>query len=311
MAVQNPSSNTRDFVYRASDFKRVREMIYAHAGISLGDSKSDMVYSRLARRLRALDIDSFSDYLDALNDDPTAEEWENFVNALTTNLTAFYREAHHFEILAEQMQKHRGRRSGERFVIWCSAASTGEEPYSIAMTAQEAFGSANPPVSILATDIDTQVLDAAAEGVYALDRVKTLSNARLRKFFQKGAGSKAGYARVTESLRQMVTFRQLNLLDRQWPLRGGFDAIFCRNVMIYFDKPTQYAILERMRTVIKPDGMLYCGHSESFQHAVNLFKPCGRSVYLPIAAAAQASPAAEPGGAMRRQHDAESAGSHA
>ncbi|TXG98040.1 MAG: chemotaxis protein CheR [Nevskiaceae bacterium] len=278
----------RDFDYQPRDFRRVRDMIYARAGISLSDAKQDMVYSRLARRLRALKIGAFAPYLDALEADEHSSEWEAFVNALTTNLTSFFRESHHFDQLADFVRKRKA--TAERpLMIWSSAASTGEEPYSIAMTVIEALNTPTPPVRILATDIDTQVLDTAAAGVYALDRLQNISAARLRRFFLRGRGAHEGYAKVAEPLRRLITFRQLNLLDESWPLRGPFDAIFCRNVMIYFDKPTQRAILTRMRPLLPADGLLFCGHSESFQHATDLFRPCGRSVYAPVTAATAAT----------------------
>jgi len=278
----------RDFDYQPRDFRRVREMIYARAGISLSEAKEDMVYSRLARRLRPLNIQAFSDYLDMLDADQDSPEWEAFVNALTTNLTSFFRESHHFDILADFMRKRVAANKGGRIMIWSSAASTGEEPYSIAMTAIEAFGTPTPPVMILATDIDTQVLDTAMKGVYALDKAQGLGDARLKRHFMRGTGDRAGYVKVNDSLRNMITFRQLNLLDPQWPIRGPLDAIFCRNVMIYFDKPTQRAILAKMRPLIKNDGLLFCGHSESFQHATDLFRARGRSVYAPVVATAAA-----------------------
>jgi chemotaxis protein methyltransferase CheR len=271
----------RDFDYQPGDFRRVREMIYARAGISLSEAKQDMVYSRLARRLRSLKIQAFADYLDALEADAESPEWEAFVNALTTNLTSFFRESHHFVTLAELLRARRVA-SRDRIMLWSSAASTGEEPYSIAMTAVETFGTMTPPVTILATDIDTQVLETAEQGVYALEKVQNLSTERLKRFFKRGSGSREGYVKVNDSLRALISFRQINLLDAQWPLRGPMDAIFCRNVMIYFDKPTQRDILSKMRPLIGQDGLLFCGHSESFQHATDLFRACGRSVYAPI-----------------------------
>ena len=280
--LEDMNDDGREFGYSARDFKRVREMIYARAGIALSDSKVDMVYSRLARRLREVEVQRFGDYLDALEADPDSAEWEKFTNALTTNLTSFYREAHHFEILSKFLLKRRAKPGGERMLIWCSAASTGEEPYTLAMTAIETFGTLTPPVSILATDIDTQVLQTAQAGVYPLDRIERLSPERIKKFFLRGSGAHSGYVKVNEALSRLIIFRQLNLLDQSWPLRGPFDAVFCRNVMIYFDKQTQHEILKKMKPLLKADGLFFAGHSESFHHAVDLFKPCGRSVYEPV-----------------------------
>ena len=267
---------TREFDFTKRDFDRVRRLIRERAGIALVDSKQDMVYSRLARRLRLLELNSFSEYLDRLESGKDAGEWEAFTNALTTNLTSFFREPHHFEHLADLLIQ---RAPGERLLLWCAAASTGEEPYSIAITAAEAFGTLAPPVSILATDIDTQVLATAERGIYPLERIEGLSPERRRKFFRKGQGANSGNCRVIDELRSLVTFRRLNLLDPRYPLRGPFKAIFCRNVMIYFDKPTQYQLLQKMMPLLHRDGLFFAGHSESFFHASDLVIPCGRTIY--------------------------------
>ncbi len=265
----------KEFDFNSRDFERVREMIYKRAGIALADSKQEMVYSRLARRLRAIGISSFVKYLDDLEAGRLGNEWESFTNALTTNLTSFFREAHHFPLLAEHVKKHRG----EQLNIWCSASSTGEEPYSIAMTVCEAFNSLTPPVHIIATDIDTNVLATAANGVYPLERIDKLSAEQQRRFFLKGKGDKAGMARARPELRQLITYRQLNLLDDKWDIRGPFDVIFCRNVMIYFDKPTQRKILSRFVPMMKPDALLFAGHSENFLYVSDSLKLRGKTVY--------------------------------
>lgn len=265
---------SREFHFTDTDFEKVRGLIYAHAGISLSAAKKDMVYSRLARRLRACGDVAFSDYLRRIERDTA--EWETFTNSLTTNLTSFFREAHHFDILGEQLKKMDVRRP---IKIWCAAASTGEEPYSIAIAACEAFNTPNPPVRILASDIDTQVLAAAEAGVFAEDRVARLSRVRLRQFFLKGTGSKASQVRVNSELKRMLSFRRINLLDARYPVTGPVDFIFCRNVMIYFDKPTQYGVLSRFAPLLRPDGLLFAGHSESFLHAADLFRSRGRTVY--------------------------------
>jgi chemotaxis protein methyltransferase CheR len=268
------SGRTREFVFTSADFEQVRKLIYDHAGISLAPIKQDMVYSRLARRLRALSLNTFQEYLNYLQGADEAE-WETFVNSLTTNLTSFFREAHHFEILIKHLQsiQHRPIR------IWCSAASTGEEPYSLAMTACEAFNTLNPPVEIVSSDIDTNVLATAAKGVYPIDRVSKLEPSRLRSFFLKGSGAQAGYVRVRPELQKMLSFIRINLLDPRLGVQGPFDALFCRNVMIYFDKPTQYAILQKFVPLLRDEGLLFAGHSESFLHAADLFHSLGRTVY--------------------------------
>lgn len=263
----------REFPFTQSDFTRVRNLIYAYAGISLSPIKREMVYSRLVRRLRALGLSSFDSYLGYL--EAHDDEIEAFVNALTTNLTAFFREPHHFEILGRQMQAAQAR----PFRIWCAAASTGEEAYSLAMAACEAFDSMTPPVQILASDIDTHVLRMASDGIYPAERVDRMAPSRLKRFFLRGRGSKAGFVRVRPELQALLQFQRINLLDSHWPMQTVFDAIFCRNVMIYFDKPTQYKLLQRFKPQLQPRGLFYAGHSESFLHAAELFRSCGRTVY--------------------------------
>jgi len=265
----------REFHFTPADFERVRTLIYQHAGISLGPIKQELVYGRLVRRLRALGYGSFAQYLAHLEAGDEAE-WETFVNSLTTNLTSFFRDAHHFEILLRHLRQLKTR----PLRIWCAAAASGEEAYSIAITACEAFDSLTPPVSIVASDIDTQVLAIAEQGVYPMERIEKLSASRLRRFFLKGRGAQAGYARVRPELQRLVHFNRINLLDARLPLHGTFDAIFCRNVMIYFDKPTQYAVLKKLASLLRRDGLLFSGPSENFLNAGDLFRPLGRNVYV-------------------------------
>jgi chemotaxis protein methyltransferase CheR len=267
--------NDHEFNYTKADFAKVVELIYQRAGIRLNESKEQMVYSRLARRLRALQLDTFSGYLKSLEKDPDAEEWQQFINALTTNLTSFFREAHHFEILAEQMQGS----AAKPFRIWCAAASTGEEPYSLAMTAMEAYQAAQPPVEIIASDLDTHVLATAAQGIYSIDKLEKMSLERKRGFFLKGKQANAGKVRAKKPLRDLLEFKQINLLDQRWPLDGKFDAIFCRNVMIYFDQPTQKIILEKIGQLLKPDGLLYVGHSENLHYMSEWYRSFGKTTY--------------------------------
>ncbi|ABR88420.1 CheR family methyltransferase [Herminiimonas glaciei] len=271
---QGRAEGSKEFEFTARDFERVRALIHKKAGIALAESKQEMVYSRLARRLRATGIGSFVSYLDQLEQGGSDEEWEAFTNALTTNLTSFFREAHHFPILADHIKKIK-----EPIEIWCSAASTGEEPYSIAMTACEAFNTLTPPVRIIATDIDTNVLNTGANGVYSIDRLDKMSPERAKRFFLRGKGAREGMVRVRPELRQMITFKQVNLLESNWGISGQFDAIFCRNVMIYFDKPTQGKILDRFAPLMKPDGLLFAGHSENFLYVTDAFKLRGKTVY--------------------------------
>lgn len=267
----------REFTFTQQDFDRVCNLIYQYAGIRLKDSKQHMVYSRLARRLRATGSASCSAYLANLEHD--SSEWQNFVNALTTNLTAFFREPHHFSILADYLNQLKSTAQRRPITIWCAAVSTGEEAYSIAMTAADVFETLTPPVKILATDIDTQVLAKAEQGVFSMDLAQKLSSAALKRFFLKGQGDNDGCVKIRAQLRQTITFRELNLLAEDWKLHNQFDAIFCRNVMIYFDKPTQYRILQRFEPLLRPDGLLFAGHSENLQQAAEFFKPSGKTVY--------------------------------
>ncbi len=275
MADNQALKDGREFHFTAKDFDRVRKLIYAHAGISLSDSKQELVYSRLSRRLRATGIRTFAQYL-ALLESNDAAEWEAFTNSLTTNLTSFFREPHHFPLLAEHLRSIRGKHP---ISLWCSAASTGEEPYTMAMTVIDALGRDASQVSIIATDVDTKVLETAREGVYPDERVSKLDPELVKRFFLRGTGAQAGYVRVRPELRDMITFRQVNLLHNDWPIRPPLDAIFCRNVMIYFDKQTQLDILKKFVPLLRSDGLLFAGHSESFHQADDYFKLRGKTVY--------------------------------
>ena len=275
----------RDFEYTDRDFRRVCDLIRARVGIALTDSKRDMVYSRLTRRLRALGLARFEDYLVHLERQPADhDEWQQFTNALTTNLTSFFREGHHFEVLAEQLQQLKG--SPGPIDLWCCAASTGEEPYSILITACEVWGTTKPPVRLWATDVDTQVLETASRAVYPEERIAGLSEPRKKAYFLRGTGANEGLVRVKPALRELVQFQALNLLDASYPSSPTFAAVFCRNVMIYFDKPTQRDILAKIVRKMGRDSLLYTGHSENYLHAADLVAPAGRSLYRRAAAAA-------------------------
>jgi chemotaxis protein methyltransferase CheR len=266
-----------ELVFTQGDFERVRRQIYRVAGISLNDNKQQMVYSRLGRRLRALGIRNFSDYMDMVESPEDNGEQANFTNALTTNLTAFFREPYHFPILSTHLRRVAG---DHRPVIWCAASSTGEEPYTLAITAMETLGADASQVRILASDIDTDVLARAARGVYASDAIDHL-DARIReRYFLKGTGSNSGFVQVKDEVRKMVTFRQINLLDDAWPLRGPMDVIFCRNVLIYFDRPTQKTVVSRFSGIMQANGLLFVGHAESLSHSSEYFALCGRTAYV-------------------------------
>jgi chemotaxis protein methyltransferase CheR len=279
------TNREREFSYTTADFEKVRKILYQMSGINLADGKMQLVYSRLARRLRALKLNEFSKYLVFM--DANKEEQEEFVNALTTNLTAFFREEHHFDILANYAKKIKNRQPKLR--VWCAAASTGEEPYSIAIALAEAYGTLYPPVEIIASDIDSKVLREGSNGVYTAQRLESVSLERKKQFFQRGKGANDGKARVVSELRKLIEFKQLNLLDSTWNLTGPFDVIFCRNVMIYFDKPTQLKLLERMTRYLTPDGLYVAGHSESFSQASHLVKLVDKSTYKVVHSSARAS----------------------
>ncbi len=269
-----PISYTHEFEFTEEDFRIIQKLIYDHAGITLNDAKQNLVYSRLSRRLRANNIKNFSAYLEFLS--KNKNEWQLFINALTTNLTSFFREPHHFPILADHIKRFE---TMETMALWSCAASTGEEPYSMAMTMMEVFGSYTPPVRIIATDIDTQALEIAKVGIYGMDKVDMLTPQQLKPYFLKGKGANEGLVKIRDELQNIVTFRQVNLLGDHWPVRGPFAAIFCRNVMIYLDRKTQASILERFVPLLAPKGLLFVGHAENIVLISNLFKLHSRTVY--------------------------------
>ena len=268
-------SPTQEFTFSRRDFHNVRDILYGMTGIRLADSKDSMVYSRLARRLRQLKLASFVEYLAYLQSHKGEEQF--FINALTTNLTSFFREKHHFPMLSAYLQSHPQAKR-----IWCAASSTGEEPYSIAMTVAETFGSFSPKIEIIASDIDSAVLEKASNGVYPLKATEQLSAQQCKQFFLRGKGAQQGNIKVVPELRRMVTFKQINLMHAKWPLEQGIDVIFCRNVMIYFDKPTQLEILARMVKLMVADGLYIAGHSETFANAAHLVEPIGKTAYRPV-----------------------------
>ncbi len=268
---------TQEFAFSSAQFEEIRRLLYARAGIALTEHKQSMVYARLARRLRSLNMGDFSDYLRLLHAPQGEAEWQSFINALTTNLTSFFREDHHFQALGELLPIW--QREYGQVRLWCAAASTGEEAYSMAITAVESLGGLQIPLRITATDIDTEVLHKAESATYPLSAIDALSLERKRTFFLRGRGAHLGYARVRAEIRALIDFCQLNLLDPPWPLSGPFDAIFCRNVFIYFDKATQNSILRRFAELLRPQGRLFVGHSEVLNQVADLWQPCGRTIY--------------------------------
>jgi chemotaxis protein methyltransferase CheR len=277
MNTQAPSSldiNDPEFTLAQADFERIRQLIYQRAGISLHAGKQAMVYSRLARRLRETRHASFTTYLQWLEKGAPDSEWQEFINCLTTNLTSFFREEHHFHALVEDLRA----RAARPVRIWCNAASTGEEPYSLAMTAVETLG-LSAQVKLVCSDIDTNVLETARRGVYNAD-ARGLSPERLRRHFLRGTGTNAGSIRVKPELARMIEFRSFNLMSRDWGTLGDpFDIVFCRNVMIYFDAPTQRKVLEQIHRATRPGGLLYVGHSENFTDSSDLYRLRGKTIY--------------------------------
>jgi chemotaxis protein methyltransferase CheR len=264
------------------EFAFLREFVLQHCGIALGEQKRQLVQGRLLRRLRALGLKEFAGYCELLRSDPEAELGD-LASAISTNVTSFFRESHHYDLLEQTLLPQwlaEKRRSGERLRIWSAGCSTGEEPYALAMVLAEALEKHGGGVDarILATDLSPQALAGAREGVYAIDKLGGVSAERRRRWFLRGEGSYAGLACVHPRLRELVTIQPLNLLH-EWPMSGPFDAIFCRNVVIYFDKPTKERLFRRYAGMLVPEGYLFLGHSESMHGLNDDFALVGRTVY--------------------------------
>jgi chemotaxis protein methyltransferase CheR len=270
----------REFVFGNEDFEALRRLVKELTGINLSDQKRELVYGRLARRLRALHLRTFAEYRDLLASDGGREIVE-LCNAITTNLTSFFREAHHFDHLREQLLQARAadRHGSRRVRIWSAGCSSGEEAYSLAMTVVEAIPDLRSwDIRILATDLDSDVLARAQRGVYPAERVRTLSPQRLARFFVERRGRDGPSYEVTPELAALITFRQLNLMHHL-PMKGPLDAIFCRNVVIYFDKDTQRELFARIAYLQRPGDLLFLGHSESLFKVSESYTPIGKTVY--------------------------------
>lgn len=265
-----------DFEFTDDDFNRICGLIQSHAGIHLGHNKRAMVYSRLGRRLRKLGITSFREYLDRM-ESGTGVELAAFINALTTNLTSFYREMHHFSILREFLQN--GGLPWDS-TIWSAGCSTGEEAYSIAMVLATVLGSRTQVGQVVASDIDTRVLEHAERGVYPAERMTNILSTDLKRFFLGGTGENAGFVKVRPELRRLVAFRQINLHETGWAVRAPVRVIFCRNVMIYFNARSRRRILERFGALLGPGGLLFLGHSENVADMGGVFRSLGRTAYV-------------------------------
>lgn len=258
-----------------AEFARVRDLVKQLAGIVIKEQKREMIQSRLTRRLRALNMTCFKAYVDFLESPAGANEISEFTNVVTTNLTSFFRESHHFDHLRDViLASTDGFCLGDRVRIWSSACSSGEEPYSIAMTVRSSPEARRSDVRILATDLDTNMLDRARRGVYPQDRIAPIPQEMARKHLARQGDDHA----LVADVKGMITFNQLNLMH-EWPVRGPFDAIFCRNVLIYFDSDTKRRIVDRMASLLRPHGALYLGHSESLLGEHPLLRSEGRTIY--------------------------------
>lgn len=258
-----------------NDFQRAAALLRTRAGIVLGGHKQEMAERTLGLRAKSLGVPTVREYLDHLEQNFQSSHWQAFINAFTINHTAFFREQHHFPILADFARKR-----GKPFSVWCCASSTGEEAYSIAMTLRESLPAPDSGIYVLATDIDTKAVERAREGMYSLERAEPIPRELLHKYFLRGAGRRAGKVRAKPVLRDMIEFDIVNLLSADWPAGQKFDVIFCRNTMIYFDKATQTRILERFAAILKPGGLLFAGHSENFTYLTKAFRLQGQTVYV-------------------------------
>lgn len=277
----NAQSKVQEYSLSATEYRAVVKMIHEYAGIALADTKQQLVYGRLSRRLRALRLTSFTDYLQKVQDDPA--ERREFCNSLTTNLTSFFRENHHFEYLAKHALPDIERRNSttQRIRIWSAGCSTGEEPYSIAMTVRETLGHLrNWDIKILATDLDSNVLAHGAAGIYGVDRFEKMSDQRRERWFYGARNADHFVAR--NELKELITFKQLNLIE-QWPMKGPFDVIFCRNVIIYFEKETQRKVFANMAQRQRPGDLLLLGHSESLFNVSSDYQLIGQTIHKRLA----------------------------
>lgn len=269
---------TMDYAITDEEFERFRSLVYRESGISLNDSKKSLLVARLSKRLRTLGLATFRDYYERVLEEPAGDEFTQMLDCIATNKTDFFREPVHFEFLRERVLP--ALDSLKRIRIWSSACSSGEEPYTIAMTL---FDGVAAPLQwdwkILASDLSTRVLAQAAPGVYEEERVRELSPEVIRRHFLKGRGREAGMVKVRPHLSDMILFRRINLMDERYPIKTPLDVIFCRNVMIYFDRPTQQRLVNKFHRYLKPGGHLFIGHSESLQWVTHPFRAVAPTIY--------------------------------
>lgn len=259
----------------AEDLVWAVQILQRRMGIVLGKHKMDMAARILGLHAHRLGLACVRDYLALLNQNPSSPEWDRFISAFTINHTAFFREQHHFSILADFIKNRHKPLS-----VWSCATSTGEEAYSIAITMHDTCGRSDNGLSVVATDIDSQVIAQARRGIYPLDRLKPVPPEFIKRYFLRGIGHQSGMAMVKPVIRSLIKFSELNLVAPTWPLNQNFDAIFCRNTMIYFDKSTQSRILERFVPLLKPGGLLFAGHSENFTYLTKSLRLQGQTVYV-------------------------------
>lgn len=270
---------SREFTFTDKNFSFIQTLAYDKTGITLTDHKRNMVYGRLSRRLRSLGMESFDDYCNLISDENHAEFTE-FINSITTNLTSFFREGYHFDYLRDTALPELAKsKKDKRLRGWSAAASTGEEPYSIAITLADVAQRYRWDAKVLATDLDSNVLATGKSGVYGYDRVEKLPSDVIKKSFNRSRDQKT--VQVKERYRKLLTFKQLNLLHK-WPMKGPFDFVFCRNVVIYFDKDTQKVLFNKMADIIAPGGYLFIGHSESLHRVTDRFESLGRTIYKKV-----------------------------
>lgn len=271
----------REFEFNDNDFSRVKKIVYDYAGIDLNDSKKNLVYNRLSKRIRFLEMTSFSSYIDYVVK-VGEEEFVHLINSITTNLTFFFRENHHFEHLANTVipELVKLNASTRKIRVWSAGCSTGEEPYSIAVVLKETVP-AGWDVKVIASDLDSNVVQTATNGVYDIEKLKGVTEQRKKRWFLKGTGSQTGLAKVKPELQEIIEFRQLNLME-EWPGINTVDVIFCRNVVIYFDKKTQARLFDRYANQLREKGHLFIGHSESLYKVCDRFDLLGQTIYQKI-----------------------------
>ncbi len=269
----------REFLYTQDDFNYIRKLVYDISGIQLSDAKQDMLYSRLARRLRVIQLGSFAEYCQYIKEN-YEQEITHTINAITTNLTHFFREEHHFDLMKQriipELEKNKPR--GKCLRIWSAGCSTGEEPYSIAISLLNSLKHYSQwDAKILATDLDSNVIDKCKSGIYDKQRLEPVESQLARKWFKTNTDN-INQVIVSDQLKQLISFKRLNLMNN-WPIKGPFDIIFCRNVLIYFDKPTQQKLYRRFYDLLAPEGYLFLGHSEQLGEFQKNFTLLGKTSF--------------------------------